>query len=51
MGATNSTIVKTLELINNGESCTVNVIRKDESNTIYSNITLDMKSNDYLILW
>lgn len=50
-GVSNSTIVKSLELINGDESSTAYIIRKNEEGVIYSNIRVDLKANDYLLLW
>lgn len=50
-GTSGSTIVKTLELVNGNESCTAYIIRKDGNNEVYANIKVDLKANDYLILW
>lgn len=50
-GVSGSTIVKSLQLINSDESCTAYIIRKNENDLIYSSIRVDLKANDYLILW
>lgn len=50
-GTSGSTIVKSLELINSNESCTAYIIRKNENDNVYSTIRVDLKANDYLILW
>jgi hypothetical protein len=53
-GASNSTIVKSLEVITGNESCTLNVIRKKQNASVweeYANIKIDLKANDYLLLW
>ena len=51
-GASGSTIVKTLEIINpESSSCNVDVIRKDGNGTAYATISVEVKANDYLILW
>ena len=51
-GASEATIVKTLELINPGaSSCSVDVIRKDAGGNAYATIPVGMKANDYLVLW
>ena len=52
VGASSSTIVKTLELINSGaSSCNVDIIRKDGNGTTYATIPVQMQPNDYLVLW
>lgn len=50
-GSTGSTIVKSLQIINGNQSCTVNVVRKDANNVQYANVRVDLKANDYLLLW
>lgn len=53
-GATNSTIVKSLEIITGNQSCTLNIIRKKQNSSSweeYANIKIDLKANDYLLLW
>lgn len=53
-GASNSTIVKSLQIITGDEACTVNIIRKKVvNNTLqeYATIKTDLKANDYLLLW
>ena len=51
-GASEGTIVKTLELVNpSSASCNVDVIRKDAGGTAYATIPVGMKANDYLVLW
>lgn len=50
-GANGGTIVKSLQIINGNQSCTINVIRKDISGYEYANVRADLKANDYLILW
>lgn len=50
-GVTQGTIVKSLQLVNANESCTAYVIRKDNDGNTYSSIRVDLKANDYLILW
>lgn len=62
VGTSNGTIVKSLEIITGNESCYVEVIRTDgtegsspsENNIAsksYATIKIDMKANDYLVLW
>lgn len=50
-GASGGTVVKSLQVINSNQSCTINVIRKDNSGYEYANVRVDLKANDYLILW
>ena len=50
-GSVNGTIVKSLQIINGNQSCTVNVVRKDDSGDQYANVRVDLKANDYLLLW
>lgn len=50
-GAVKGTVVKSLEVINGNESSILNVIRKDISNITYATIKVDLKANDYLVLW
>ena len=49
-GKQNGTIIKSLQLINGDQSCTVNVVRKNAGGQ-YDNVRVDLKANDYLILW
>ncbi len=56
-GKSGGTIVKSLEIITGDESCKVEVIRTDSTSTsfsadaVYADIKLDLKANDYLVLW
>lgn len=50
-GVPSGTIVKTLEVISGDESSILNIIRKDAAGMIYANIKVDLKANDYLVLW
>ena len=50
-GGTNGTVVKTLEISTQNESCYVEIIRKTSLGTEYSRIKVDMKAYDYLVLW
>lgn len=50
-GVQNGTIIKSLQIITGNESCIVNVIRKGIDNNTYADIKLDLKANDYLVLW
>lgn len=51
-GASGSTIVKSLQIITGNESCCVEIIRKTSDNaTPYATIKLELKANDYLLLW
>ena len=50
-GVQNGTVVKTLEIISGNESSILYVTRKDTANTTYATIKVDLKANDYLILW
>lgn len=50
-GSDNGTVVKTLEIISGEESAVLKIIRKDVTNSVYATINVDLKANDYLILW
>lgn len=50
-GASNGTVVKTLEIISGESSSILHIIRKDAADNIYADIKVDLKANDYLILW
>lgn len=50
-GATGSTIVKSLEIITGSSACSVNIIRKNANGVTYADIKVDLKQNDYLVLW
>lgn len=50
-GANNSTVIKSLEIISGNEDSIVNVFRKDENNTPYGNIKLDLSAYNYVMLW
>lgn len=52
VGASGGTIVKSLEIIVEGNaSCNAVIIRKDANDNAYATINLQMKANDYLLLW
>ena len=51
IGSSQGTIVKSLQVINGDQSCTLHVIRKDEGANTYADVRIDLKANDYLILW
>jgi hypothetical protein len=58
-GASMGTVMKSLEFISGNESCIVHVIRTDGTessieqvaSTSYATIEVEMKANDYLVLW
>lgn len=50
-GVSGGTIVKSLQISTGNESCYVTIIRKDDNGSVYSQIKIEMKANDYLILW
>ena len=61
-GASMGTVMKSLELISGNEVCIVHVIRTDGTepvnasieqiaNKSYATIEIEMKANDYLVLW
>ena len=50
-GVSQGTIVKSLELMTGGESCHVDIVRKDASGDAYATIRIDLKAYDYLVLW
>lgn len=51
-GASNGTIVKSLQIITGNESCYLKIKRKkNNSDTPYAIIEIELKANDYLILW
>lgn len=61
-GALKGTIVKSLEIMTGNESCYVEIIRTSGnegndpteeviSQNSYATIRIDMKANDYLVLW
>lgn len=58
-GASMGTVMKSLEFISGNESCIVHVIRTDGTessidevaNASYATIEVEMKANDYLVLW
>ena len=50
-GTSNGTIVKTLEIISGNESSVVKIMRRNAAGTTYSTITIELKANDYLLLW
>lgn len=50
-GAGQGTAVKTLELITGNASCKATVRRVDSSGVPYCDILIDLKANDYLVLW
>ena len=61
-GASMGTVMKSLELISGNEACIVHVIRTDGTepdnasieavaNASYATVEIEMKANDYLVLW
>ena len=50
-GAGKGTVVKTLELITGNASCKATVRRTDAAGVPYGDIPVDLKANDYLVLW
>ena len=61
-GASMGTVMKSLELISGNEPCIVHVIRTDGTEPVnasidevasasYATIEIEMKANDYLVLW
>lgn len=50
-GATNGTIVKSLELNTGSSASVVNVIRRNNSNVVYSSIKVDLSAYNYVVLW
>lgn len=50
-GASNSTIIKSLELISGSEQSIVNVFRKDSSGNVYGTIKVDLTAYNYVMLW
>lgn len=50
-GVSNGTIVKTLEIISGESSSILHIIRKDAAENVYADIKVDLKANDYLVLW
>lgn len=53
-GSTNSTVIKSLEIINNGNSdAVVKIYRNDNSTSLvkYGEITVNLESYNYLMLW
>lgn len=50
-GTSSGTVVKSLELTTGNESSYVDIIRKDGLDVDYSTIHVEMKANDYLVLW
>ena len=61
-GASMGTVMKSLELVSGNEPCIVHVIRTDGTepvnasieavaNASYATIEIEMKANDYLVLW
>lgn len=52
-GKTNSTVIKSLEIINGSVDAVVKIYRKDSSPVPvkYGEITINMESYDYLMLW
>ena len=61
-GASMGTVMKSLELISGNEPCIVHVIRTDGTeldnasieavaSASYATIEIEMKANDYLVLW
>lgn len=50
-GSAKSTIVKSLEINAGSEDSIVYVIRKDDTNTEYSKIKLDITAYNYVVLW
>lgn len=52
IGASNGTIVKSLQIITGNESCHLKIKRKkNNSNIPYAVIEIELKANDYLLLW
>lgn len=52
-GSANSTVVKSLEIINGDSDAVVKIYRKDNSNAPvkYGEITVNLESYNYLMLW
>jgi len=50
-GTSANTVVKSLELTTGNESSYVDIIRRDSMDEEYSTIHIEMKANDYLVLW
>lgn len=50
-GSENSTVIKSLELISGTESSIVYVFRKDSDGNTYGSIKVDLKANNYVMLW
>ena len=61
-GASMGTVMKSLELVSGNEPCIVHVIRTDGTEPVnasidevasasYATIEIEMKANDYLVLW
>lgn len=54
-GTSGGTIVKSLQIITDNESCCAQIIRQRRDNynnyEPYATIKVDLKANDYLILW
>lgn len=53
IGSTNSTVIKSLEIINGDSDAVVKIYRKDDSKTPvkYGEITVNLESYNYLMLW
>lgn len=50
-GVENSTVIKSLELISGTESSIAQIIRRDENGNTYGSIKVDLKANNYIMLW
>ena len=50
-GAENSTVIKSLELISGTESSIAYIFRKDGNGNTYGSIKVDLKANNYVMLW
>ena len=50
-GGENSTVIKSLELISGTEPSIVYIFRKDSKNNVYGTIKIDLKANNYVMLW
>lgn len=51
VGAENSTVVKSLEVISGAENAIANVFRKDSDGNVYGKIKLDLTAYNYVMLW
>ena len=53
IGSTNSTVIKSFELINGNSDAVITIYRKDNSPTpnVYGSITVNLEAYNYLMLW